>query len=309
MSRPNKGFMEFDKDSANASAQNVGPLDAAASVSSPHPPPTRDWKQLICQYRDQFTSWVDSSLLAKFAVAWLLAVVIDGAILFMSMTGMLNNEFDSAQQRDDWTEITSQIMNVLFTGMAIWNHFFFPYPGGRLQLMYTFLTAHYNSNITLHRAALSSSTRFRSLCALNLNCFAQYPMAYFMWAYHVEERPALGVALPLVLSFSAGIIGGVLEAKANKEDKASTEESFTNVGLELGATRTRTQTHDAEMAKPHRNVDHYQSDGDDDTYRKQTLDGRQIEIEISGGNSNNERLTEALGQGSDGSALQSQNRL
>ncbi|KAG7378470.1 hypothetical protein PHYPSEUDO_010067 [Phytophthora pseudosyringae] len=53
------------------------------------------------------------------------AIVVSGAILFMVMVGMVH--VGDKDVKDDWIEVNSQILNGVFTWMAITNHPFFLY--------------------------------------------------------------------------------------------------------------------------------------------------------------------------------------
>ncbi|EGZ15432.1 hypothetical protein PHYSODRAFT_509026 [Phytophthora sojae] len=60
-------------------------------------------------------------------VALYAAIVVSGAILFMVMVGMITVGGGDADVKDDWIEVNSQILNGVFTWMAITNHPFFLY--------------------------------------------------------------------------------------------------------------------------------------------------------------------------------------
>ena len=164
-----------------------------------------------------FVRWLESSRLHQATFVWLVLVIVDGAILFMCMTGMLQLELTDDELKI-WTEQTSQIMNVLFTGMALWNHFLFPWPGGRLwlALYYCFAGPSYLHDLRRSRGEklLGNGTLAAVLFLLNLNCFAQYPMFFYMWSYGPDTRPMLGVVVPLVSSLGSGIGAAVVEARA-----------------------------------------------------------------------------------------------
>ncbi|EEY58160.1 uncharacterized protein PITG_00778 [Phytophthora infestans T30-4] len=54
-------------------------------------------------------------------------IVVSGAILFMVMVGMVKVGGGDKDVKDDWIEVNSQILNGVFTWMAITNHPFFIY--------------------------------------------------------------------------------------------------------------------------------------------------------------------------------------
>ncbi|KAG7401542.1 hypothetical protein PHYBOEH_000600 [Phytophthora boehmeriae] len=53
------------------------------------------------------------------------AIVVSGAILFMVMVGMVTVGGGDSDVKDDWIEVNSQILNGVFTWMAVTNHPFF----------------------------------------------------------------------------------------------------------------------------------------------------------------------------------------
>ncbi|RLN65006.1 hypothetical protein BBJ28_00010892 [Nothophytophthora sp. Chile5] len=55
------------------------------------------------------------------------AIVVSGAILFMVMVGMVTVGGGDSDVKDDWIEVNSQILNGVFTWMAVTNHPFFLY--------------------------------------------------------------------------------------------------------------------------------------------------------------------------------------
>ncbi|KAE9042976.1 hypothetical protein PR003_g3261 [Phytophthora rubi] len=60
-------------------------------------------------------------------VALYAAIVVSGAILFMVMVGMVTVGGGDKHVKDQWIEVNSQILNGVFTWMAITNHPFFLY--------------------------------------------------------------------------------------------------------------------------------------------------------------------------------------
>ncbi|XP_010269433.2 PREDICTED: uncharacterized protein LOC104606081 [Nelumbo nucifera] len=55
-------------------------------------------------------------------LVWITCVAVSGAILFLVMTGMLNNVLPRKSQRDAWFEVNNQILNALFTLMCLYQH-------------------------------------------------------------------------------------------------------------------------------------------------------------------------------------------
>ncbi|CAM9816771.1 unnamed protein product [Phaeothamnion confervicola] len=149
--------------------------------------------------------WWHASWTNKLAAAWLLLVIIDGAILFLAMVTALRRELSSAE-RDTWVEVTSQVMNALFMVAALATH------PSRLRHLWLYGTQRALVRKERgHPAAMPDRLTLHTLLLLNLNNFSQYILAGFMWGYPASTRPVAGVMVPLVVSFSSGAAAGVLE--------------------------------------------------------------------------------------------------
>eukprot|EP01119_Soliformovum_irregulare_P011532 TRINITY_DN2906_c0_g1_i1.p1 TRINITY_DN2906_c0_g1~~TRINITY_DN2906_c0_g1_i1.p1 ORF type:complete len:237 (-),score=40.17 TRINITY_DN2906_c0_g1_i1:54-659(-) len=146
---------------------------------------------------------------------WLyLTIVVSGAILFMVLVGMV--PIADKQKKDDYIEINSQILNAIFSLMAVASH---PL---RLFALYLFFfnRASLAKNFYPYAMDLPGKTLL-VLFFLNLNCFAQYPISYAMWAYHVNDRPPYIIPVFLPISFGATAVGGILAGLYLKRWKAA----------------------------------------------------------------------------------------
>lgn len=142
---------------------------------------------------------------------WLIAVAVSGAILFMVMVGMLNKAIPSKRQRDVWFEVTNQILNGLFTAMALYNH--------PIRIIHLRYLIRYNPQdiIKLRETYCKDGLRkphewahiLVVVLLLHLNCVAQYALAGLNWGYRRPNRPALGVGITLFLSFGAAAAAGM----------------------------------------------------------------------------------------------------
>lgn len=142
---------------------------------------------------------------------WIIAVAVSGAILFMVMVGMLNAVLKKKSDRDLWFEISNQILNALFTLMALYNH-----PIRILHLVYLI---RYNPTdiIKLRRSYCKDGLRkphewahiLVVVLLLHLNCIAQYCLCGLNWGYRRSDRPAFGVAITLLVSFGAAAAAGI----------------------------------------------------------------------------------------------------
>lgn len=144
-------------------------------------------------------------------LVWIIAVAVSGAILFMVMVGMLNAVLPKKSDRDLWFEISNQILNALFTLMALYNH-----PTRILHLVY--LIRYRPSDIIKLREKYCKNGQRKPhewahiwvmVLLLQLNCIAQYALCGLNWGYRRANRPAIGVAITLLLSFGAAAVAGI----------------------------------------------------------------------------------------------------
>ncbi|KAG0612562.1 hypothetical protein M758_6G037600 [Ceratodon purpureus] len=144
-------------------------------------------------------------------LVWIIAVAVSGAILFMVMVGMLNAVLPRKSDRDLWFEISNQILNALFTLMALYNH-----PIRILHLVY--LIRYKPADIIKLREKYCKNGQRKPhewthilvvVLLLHLNCIAQYALCGLNWGYRRANRPAIGVAITLLLSFGAAAAAGI----------------------------------------------------------------------------------------------------
>lgn len=163
-----------------------------------------------------FNAWLASGPLAVAAFIWVLCVLLSGAVLVLSMSQLLTLHLITTEENAVWMEVSSQVINSLFTAMALWNQFIYPFWGGRTLLTLRFLFGDYKSLLLAYKFPSSLP---RSQCALlilllDLNVIFQYPINYFMWFYSASERPFTGILPCVACSALSGVLGGALEAKA-----------------------------------------------------------------------------------------------
>ena len=206
-----------------------------------------------------FSVWIKSPI-NKLVLAWLLCVIVSGALLFMVLVGMIT--FSSEHTKGMWDEVTSQILNGLFTLKAI------AVQPARAFGLYQLVTAKSAHTMRTHErgnsasADLAPAAKKGSFSAqvrksnastasasaavkrlgrglnrseaivffllLNINCWAQYVMAGFMWGYQNEllggTRPMIAIALALPISFFAEIAASVWQhfrAKRRRKQRSA----------------------------------------------------------------------------------------
>ncbi|KAI3783506.1 hypothetical protein L1987_42590 [Smallanthus sonchifolius] len=161
---------------------------------------------------------------------WIVCVAISGAILFLVMTGMLNNALPRKSQRNAWFEVNNQILNALFTLMCLYQH--------PRRLYHIVLLLRWRSeDVTKMRKLYCKKASYKPhewahmmvvVFLLNLNCFAQYALCGLNVGYRRSERPAIGVALTITVAIGAPAIAGVYSVVSplgKDYDTASDEES------------------------------------------------------------------------------------
>ncbi|XP_071710716.1 uncharacterized protein [Rutidosis leptorrhynchoides] len=145
---------------------------------------------------------------------WIICVAISGAILFLVMTGMLNNAIPKKSQRNAWFEVNNQILNALFTLMCLYNH---PHRLYHLVLLLRWRSQDVSKLRTIYCKNASYKPHEWAhmlvvILLLNLNCFAQYALCGLNVGYKRSERPAIGVAITLFVAIGAPAIAGVYSA-------------------------------------------------------------------------------------------------
>ncbi|KNC95937.1 uncharacterized protein SPPG_08690 [Spizellomyces punctatus DAOM BR117] len=205
-----------------------------------------------------------------FFASLLLVIIVSGAILFMCLVGMIT--FSDKHVKDQWIEITSQILNSCFTLNAL---LLFPErtvdlwllcrgvygrhgPSARkLEDRHTpwcrVVVADSNAPPPLPRTTLVSIILLQ-----NLNGWFQVPMAVSMWVWANDytHRPAWLVASSLVASFLCGFAGGIWPAvisykmkKRGVDVEMDVDEITVEKGAVVHADSGRTLVGDEEGAK------------------------------------------------------------
>ncbi|KAM7274697.1 hypothetical protein ACFE04_016563 [Oxalis oulophora] len=165
-----------------------------------------DWGSVRSMCKDWFKNPMNIALFV-----WILCVAISGAILFLVMTGMLNEVLTKKSQRNAWFEVNNQILNALFTLMCLYQH---PQRIYHLVLLIRWRP----DDITKLRKAYCKNETYKPnewthmmvvILLLNLNCFAQYGLCGLNLGYKRSTRPAIGVAICIAVAIGAPAIAGV----------------------------------------------------------------------------------------------------
>ncbi|CAN6327339.1 unnamed protein product [Urochloa humidicola] len=186
---------------------------------------------------DKAKEWIRSPMNMALA-AWVAAVAVSGAILFMVMTGMLNRALPTKAQRDTWFEVNNQILNALFTLMCLVQH---PRRFYHLALLCRWRAA---DMAQLRRAYCKGATckpgerKHMAVVVflLHLNCFAQYALCGLNLGYRRPQRPVVGVAVTISVAIGAPVVAGLYnnlsplgnDYEAQPGSEADDEESCRN---------------------------------------------------------------------------------
>ncbi|KAE9606197.1 hypothetical protein Lal_00024873 [Lupinus albus] len=154
--------------------------------------------------------WIrDPSNIALFA--WILCVAVSGAILFLVMTGMLNNVLRNKSTRNAWFEVNNQILNALFTLMCLYQH--------PKRIYHLVLLCRWNpDDISRLRKLYCKNGTYKPhewahmmvvVILLNVNCFAQYALCGLNWGYKRSVRPPIGVGICIAFAIGAPAVAGL----------------------------------------------------------------------------------------------------
>ncbi|KAK9063326.1 hypothetical protein SSX86_017196 [Deinandra increscens subsp. villosa] len=163
-------------------------------------------------------------------LVWILCVTISGAILFLVMTGMLNNALPKKYQREAWFEVNNQILNALFTLICLYHH---PRRIYHLVLLVRWRSEDVQSLRKVYcKNGTCKPNEWRHMLIvvllLNLNCLAQYALCGLNVGFPRSKRPAIGVAITISVAIAAPAIAGVytIVSPLGKDyDMGSDEES------------------------------------------------------------------------------------
>ncbi|KAJ1417737.1 hypothetical protein SESBI_16406 [Sesbania bispinosa] len=142
---------------------------------------------------------------------WITCVAVSGAILFLVMTGMLNNVLPSKSVRNAWFEVNNQILNALFTLMCLYQH--------PKRFYHLVLLCRWRPNdISRLRKLYCKNGTFKPhewshmmvvVILLHVNCFSQYALCGLNLGYKRSERPAVGVGICISFSIATPAIAGL----------------------------------------------------------------------------------------------------
>lgn len=160
--------------------------------------------------KKRFKEWIKNPMnMALFA--WGICVAVSGEILFLVMTGMLNNVLKTKSERNTWFEISNQILNALFTLMSLYNH---PKRFHHLVLLCRWTP----NDVSALRMIYCKNGTYKPhewahmmvvVILLHVNCFAQYAVCSLNLGYKRSERPAIELGIAISVAIAAPATAGL----------------------------------------------------------------------------------------------------
>ncbi|XP_072960586.1 uncharacterized protein [Typha angustifolia] len=182
-----------------------------------------NWRSLI----NSFKNWIKNP--ANVAVfIWIIFVIVGLLLLFLVMTGILNQAIPSSSRRKKWTEIINQILNALFTIMCLYQH---PKFFHHLALLLRWRPSDREEVRKVYSKDTDPRPHERAhmmvvVLLLHLTCFAQYICCGLFWGYTRSRRPNWALNLCYGIGIVAPIIAGAYTAYSplgRRSDQSETE--------------------------------------------------------------------------------------
>lgn len=153
---------------------------------------------------------------ANFAMLIWLAFVAAGLLmLFMLMTGMLDDAIPNDDRRKKWTEVINQILNALFTIMCLYQH---PKIFHHLVLLVRWRTDGDREEIRkvyCKDGAPRPHDRAHMLVVvalLHVTCLAQYYCCALFWSYARKDRPDWALNIGYGVGTGCPVVAGLYAA-------------------------------------------------------------------------------------------------
>ncbi|PKA66877.1 Cell number regulator 5 [Apostasia shenzhenica] len=156
-----------------------------------------------------FKNWMKSpEHIALFI--WLLFVAAGLVMLFLVLTGILNGAIPSSSRRKRWAEIINQILNALFTIMALYEH---PKLFHHLVLLLLWKNGEKDEvrKVYCKNGTPKPNDRAHMLfvvVVLHITCFSQYVLCGLYWGYTRTSRPDWAEDLSIGVGIAAPIFAG-----------------------------------------------------------------------------------------------------
>ncbi|XP_062215885.1 uncharacterized protein LOC133916288 [Phragmites australis] len=157
---------------------------------------------------------------------WLAFVAAGLLLMFMLMTGMLNDAIPDDEKRKKWTEVTNQILNALFTIMCLYQH---PKIFHHIVLLLRWRPDGDREEIRkvyCKDGAARPHDRAHMLVVvalLHVTCFAQYYCCALFWSYTRKDRPDWALNIGYGFGTGCPVVAGLYAAYSPLGRKQSDE--------------------------------------------------------------------------------------
>ncbi|TVU47373.1 hypothetical protein EJB05_06972, partial [Eragrostis curvula] len=193
---------------------------------------------------------------------WLGFVAAGLLILFMLMTGMLNDAIPDDERRKKWTEVVNQILNALFTIMCLYQH---PKIFHHLVLLLRWRPGDEGDRDEARKVYCKDGAarpRDRAhmlvvVALLHVTCLAQYYCCALFWSYSRRDRPDWALNIGYGLGTGCPVIAGLYAAYSPLGRKQAGEpdtESSSSSSSADGAAAERDNRGDVEIKIYNRRV-------------------------------------------------------
>ncbi|CAD6210847.1 unnamed protein product [Miscanthus lutarioriparius] len=193
-------------------------------------------------------------------IIWLAFVAAGLLLLFMLMTGMLDDAIPDDKRRKKWTEVINQILNALFTIMCLYQH---PKIFHHLVLLLRWRPDGDREEIRkvyCKDGAARPHDRAHMLVVvilLHVTCFAQYYCCALFWSYTRKDRPDWALNIGYGLGVGCPVVAGLYTAYSPLGRKEPDTEESSSAPAEAAAAQdnsSRTENNDVEIKIYNRRV-------------------------------------------------------
>lgn len=178
-------------------------------------------------------------------IIWLAFVAAGLLLLFLLMTGLLDEAIPKEERRKKWTEVTNQILNALFTIMCLYQH---PKIFHHLVLLLRWRAGPGGDRAEVREAYCKEGAprphdRAHMLVVvalLHVTCLAQYFCCALYWSYSSTDRPDLPLNIGNGLGTGVPVVAVLYVAYSPLGRRQANEPDTELSSVSAGGRQTRT---------------------------------------------------------------------